>query len=190
MTDSAFTVDPNGDTIIGRSRAVSIMAADMSGADGIITADLVEESDTDGAVVFSNSAEAMGTLTLDYGTFSDFNVVNAPMYNSFEIDFSAVEPEDDTADVTFTVTDTDGNSGTLTQDLDDEGTLTFFYDNFGSDIDFTSLDTISVEIASTTPGADFTIEEITREVNVIPEPATAALAGIAGLGLMLRRRRA
>lgn len=189
--ESDFTVDPDGDSIIGFGRNVSIMFAPGSD-DGIITADLVGEGtgtggDDAGAVVFSNSATTMGTLTLDYGTFTDFDVASnagGDDYFAFAVDFSAVEP-DAAGTLTATVTDTDGDQSTLSQPIVGAGEYLFPYDAFGGDIDFTSVDRLTFEVTSGTVGADFRLEEITR---VIPEPATASLLGLAGLTLLRRRR--
>lgn len=189
---SDFTVDPEGDTILGSGRNVTIASAPGS-SDGVITADLINlgtrvGGDDQGALVFSNSATTMGTLMLDYGTFTDFDVMTnaaGDAYASFRVEVSDVEPTE-AGDLSITVVDTDGDTGTLTQSIVGSGDYLFVYDSFGANIDFASLDRINVTVTSTTDGADFRFEEITREV-VIPEPASLALLGMGGLALLRRR---
>ena len=188
---SSFSTNPGGDTILGAGRGTKIEFVPGTPT-GVISANLIGEgtrangSDM-GQFVFSNSATTMGTLTFDYGTFSNFNVVNSPTnYSAFSIEVAAIEPTGSFSAMA-TVVDTDGDTSTVTLPALTLGENFIPYSAFASNINFTSVDSLQFKFTALTPGADLTLNEITREV--IPEPTTLGLAGIAGVGLLVRRRR-
>ena len=189
---SSFSTNPAGDTIIGSGRGTKIEFA-PGASTGVISATLIGEgtrangSDT-GQLVFSNSATTMGMLTLDYGTFTNFNVVNAPTnYTSFDVNVAAIQPNGSYT-VMATVTDTDGDTSSQTQTIGGPGVTSFAYSSFGSNIDFTSIDRLQFKFTALSPGADLTLNEIVRGF-AVPEPTTLGLAGVAVVGLLGRRRR-
>ena len=188
---SSFSTNPAGDSIIGSGRGTRIEFV-PGASTGVVTATLINEgtrangSDT-GQLVFSNSATTMGTLTLDYGTFSNFNVVNAVNYSSFDVNVAAIEPNGSYT-ATATVTDTDGDTSTLTQTIGGPGVYSFAYGAFSSAINFSSVDSLQFKFTALTPGADITLNEIVRGFAVVPEPSSLAFAGLAGVALLRRRR--
>lgn len=183
--ESITTTDPDGDTIIGNTRFAQVTFNPGPAVGVVLGANLASNGST---FVFSNSAASRGTLNLRYGDTADLNVVNAVNYTAFGIDVDAL---DDDFVATVFVMDTasaGGDSDSQMFTISSTGQFLIPYSAFNSNVDFTSLDSLQFSFVSATPGADITLNEITREF--IPEPASFALLGLGGMLLMGRRRKA
>ena len=173
--------DADGDTILGNTRNVQMTFAPGDDTGAVLSAQL---DVNDGVLVFSNSAGTRSTLSLSYGATSTLNVVDPVPYTRFGIEVVDLEGGNVTA--TATATDTGGDSDMASVSFNDEGQFFIDYSDFDSSVDLTMLDTLTFDFVGDRNGVDLTLGSITREV--IPEPATLGLAGVAGLALLRRRR--
>ena len=145
-----------------------------------------------GQLSYSNDGNTMGTLTLRYGDTATLDLVsnaNGPDYQFLRVDVAALGQSaggDDTFNVSVTATDTD-SSDVQTFTINAVGDYFLPYAAFAG-VDFTAVSSLNFDFASGNTGADLTLDEITREI--VPEPTTAGLIGVAAMGLLARRRRA
>ena len=145
-----------------------------------------------GLMTYANNSDTMGTFTLRYGDAGTLNVVNPPTnYQFLRVDVESLGQSGAVGDsfaLNVSAIDTSGASASQTTTVDAAaGEYFFAYSSFAG-VDFTSLDALTFEFVSQNLGATLTLDEITREI--VPEPTTAGLIGVAAMGLLARRRRA
>ena len=188
-TNSTVT-DANGDSILGNDRFAMIAFVPGPAAGLNIAAQLDVAG---GTISYTNDAQTMGTFTLRYGDNATLNLVanNAgPAYQFLRVDVAGLGssgPIGDSFALNVNAIDTAGNSDAETVTVNSVGEIFLPYAQF-TGVDFTSIDTIQFTFVSQNLGAGITLDEITREV--VPEPTTVGLIGVAAVGLLARRRRA
>ena len=184
----------NTGNILGSQRDI-ILSVGASGDRGLASAGTVgadqNEAGTpggdEGSIFFDTSTGSFGMLELLYDGIGEEGLGGLDFistWNFIAVDFAAVQGA---ADVEVRLNDTSGRNFTATESLSDAGTLFFALQQYvDAGVDLTDVNVVSVKILSTQAASDFEISSITREV--VPEPASLAIAGL-GLGLLAARRR-
>ncbi len=202
------TAEQAGDAgnILGSEREVMIDFG--SGGEGFLSTGTVTDppGDTsDLALLFDNSVNAKGTLTLTYDGVND-DVTGAPglgapeftpTYISIVVDVPSIQG---TGDLTVELYSGDSFTafGSLTKSISDPMKYAFpFADPGYSSVDLEDIQRVRVIFASTTEATDVKFSQIVRDRDqvideaFIPEPTSLALGllGICGLGLSKRGKR-
>lgn len=187
-TASSITVAQSGLTgVIGGSRSLTIERTATTGT-GVrrVTGEI---SDLAPAFFeYTSSTGADGFALLAYGTSSDLNY-NFLSESGFIIDFDGYDaPNGNPLVVTIELVSSAG-SGSATANLTTNGgQVQIDFSNAGyAAVDFSDIDKINVKF-DPNRGGDFEVNKITT-VTAVPEPSSAALLGLGGLALILRRKK-
>ncbi len=181
--------------ILGSEREVTLS---FSAGSGILTSGLLVPPgpgpvgpDTSKVLLFDNSVNSFGMFVLEYDGIGSTGLAGSGAgdltspagFVAFRVDFPSVQGS---GDLTISVTDTSSNTGSVTQSVNAAGNYTFNFSDAGfAGVDFTSADSITVTLDTTTAASDFAISQIIR---LVPEPTSMALLGLGGLTLLRRRR--
>ena len=144
--------------------------------------------DNAGTCTYSSSPGNDGYFALVYGNSADLNadLTQNGTNNRVDLHFSFFDVRG-TATVTFVTTG--GGSSTLSQATPFGGAMDtwmhFNYADFSGSADFANVDKITIQVDGA-EGADITLDQ-NISTSYIPEPATAALFGIAGAALIWKR---
>ncbi|MGB3721433.1 MAG: PEP-CTERM sorting domain-containing protein [Pacificimonas sp.] len=207
LTNAIFSVSSNNNTpvtdtqigegadILGGTRTVTVRRDDGFG--GSITATKAAGTDF---IAVRNDTVAAGILTLDYLDFEDLDF--ASRWDSVVVNIDRLFQSTGVGDAEVTIGVRFFNGMTseivfadrLEASLNPGDQDVIFRFSEYSDIDFTSIDGVSVVFDTNIIGTDFDIGSITRElVDAAPVPAPAAFAlfglGLIGAGALRRKRR-
>lgn len=176
-SDSVTVTDdliPGPHDPFGSERYVEISRTSTGSVDALI-------DNGSGVLDFATSGSISGAmLTIMYDDFADVDVTQGGLNSAFILDSTFVEGM---ADVTLTLSD-GVNSYSVTKTLASAGDLTFNLASFLG-VDVTSIDKITIEAETMTPGTDIVFDTALFDV---PEPGSLALLGAAGLLFAGRRR--
>ena len=185
------TGDPGN--IIGGEREVSL---NFNSGNGFLTTGILSVPAGSGPVgpdpskvlLFDNSVSSAGTLTLIYdgaGSSGLGGLDFGTAWDQIDVTFSGVQGE---GELTVTVDDTSTNSGALAQTINSAGVYSFdFSAPEYSGVDFTSVDSVQLDLRTSIDASDFAISQITREI--VPEPSTGLLLPLGLLLLTFVRRK-
>lgn len=144
-----------------------------------------------GILSFSLDSLTSGSVILTYNANgSGLGGVDLMGSNNSLFSLDILDIDQGSIDVTVGVTDTDAESDSVTLSGAGVGTVQFLFSAFSPNIDFDSIEAITLEITGVN-GSDLVLDNF--EVNCqCPEPASVvvwSLLGVVGLGIVRRRRR-
>lgn len=178
--------------ILGGTRAVTVVRDEGFG--GSITASKVAGTDF---ISVMNGNTAAGNVTLDYNGFDNLNF--AAQWSRIDvgvtINVNASNGIGDPEFDLFLTVESSAGSGTV-QSARIEGsvaqgatTISFPFSHPGfSAVDFTDVDRVTLLFDTKVINTDYQIDFVTRNGAPVPEPAGAALVGLAAVGLLRRPR--
>ncbi len=186
-TESQVTTDAS---ILGNARVDTLTLTNTAspffgtiGFNGVLDVAQGAADQVNGSVTYSN-----------FGTTGIIDITEGGINDAFELGFLTSDINSPLSNV-VSVTATSANGATDTQFVTVPASsglpadVLLSFDAFDSAVDFTTLDSVSLNFDfASAPGRDLGVG-LFSAVNSVPEPTTGLICGIAAVGMVVRRRR-